>query len=177
MDVAQRQNHLFFRQVNSSWRFNQQRESSSGPMHSSPVTLLRLFYCLRVKSPRGLSQLSEFVQLPHRAPESSRSLLSRTATIIQLEPAENTRLQAHDSLQTIILVVQQSFWKLSKKRTCLCALFIPEIKQACLKAKPPGSDKSSGYVDVRRKCSIRSDSADTALREEQHKTTLGKNHN
>lgn len=113
------------------------------------------FACLWVKSSSGLSQLSEFVQLPHRAPESTHSLLCLTATIMQLEPTENTRLQAHDSLQTIILVVQQSFWKLPKKITCLCALFIPEIKQACLKAKPWGFDKGSGYVDVRKKCSIR----------------------
>lgn len=97
------------RLVKWSRSFSQQRQSSSGQMQSSSVTLLRLFFCLRVKSPRGLLQLSEFVQLPHRAPESSRSLLPRTATMIQLEPAENTRLQAHDSLQTIILVVQQSF--------------------------------------------------------------------
>lgn len=61
----------------------------------------------------------------------------------------------------------KAFESSPKKITCLCALFIPEIKQACLKAKPRGFDKGSGYVDIRRKSSIRPDSANTVQREEE----------
>lgn len=121
-------------------------------MHSSSVTLLHLFFCRWVKASRGPSQLFELVQLPHGTPESTRSLFLSQPPSCSWNQRRTLAYKHVIRSRQLSWLFNKAFKSSPKKKkptTCLSALFIPEIKQACLKAKPQGFDKSSGYVDVR----------------------------